>query len=97
MSYATELKKQMNAAGIPVRMQRGLARYVIDGVKPGGFLRALLANDLVHAVGRADDENIRLLPNYVRFLYSEAPADCWGSELQLSTWKGLEDVNLEDE
>lgn len=52
----------------------------------GGFLTAILANDLVGAVERADAENVRLLKNYASYLYNEMPGrtgdaavDFWGS------------------
>lgn len=52
----------------------------------GGFLTAVLANDLVGAVGRADAENARLLPEYAAYLHNNMPGrtgnatvDYWGS------------------
>lgn len=52
----------------------------------GGFVTAVLANDLVGAAGRADEVNIRRLAEYASFLHNEMPGrtgdptrDFWGS------------------
>jgi len=72
---------------IPVRMMGGLRRWVDDHKLPGGFLQAVLENDLKEACGRADDENMRNLPAYVAWLYNEAPALCWGSKANVWAWE----------
>ena len=71
---------------IPDRMIGGLIRYINEGVVPGGFLLAVLDNDLREACGRADSENLSLLPAYVAFLYNEAPAGCSGSPGKVAAW-----------
>lgn len=65
-----------------------LWHYIERGRDPGGFLTAVLCNDLTKAVSKADDRNVELIPNYVRLLYNHAPADCWGSEREMSDWIG---------
>ena len=67
---------------------KSLWRWIENGISPGGFLAAVLRNDLARAVGKADDRNVELIPNYVRLLYNHAPAGCWGSERQMSDWLG---------
>lgn len=64
---------------IPDYMMEGLALYIEKGIEPGGFLSAVICNNLSEAVGRADDTNIRNIPAYCSYLYNEAPSDCWGS------------------
>lgn len=64
----------------------GLKRYVEHRAPPGCFLRAVLENDLKGAVARADDENQRVIPIYVFWLYNEAPAACWGSPAAVEEW-----------
>ena len=71
---------------IPVRMMAPLLRYVEHGIQPGHFLMAVLCNDLIGAVGRADDENLRNLPAYVGYLYHEMPSVCWGSPEIVRAW-----------
>ena len=73
---------------------KSLWRWVERGTTPGGFLTAVLRNDLSGAVGKADDRNVELIPNYVRLLYNFAPAGCWGSERQMSDW--FETLRLKD-
>jgi hypothetical protein len=71
---------------IPDYMIGGLRRYIEYGVPPGSFLTALLSNDLRATFERADDENRRCVENYVRFLYSYAPSQCWGSPARFDAW-----------
>lgn len=71
---------------IPEHMLGGLCRYIEEGVSTGGFLRAVLENNLSEAVGRADEENLANLPAFVGYLYNEAPKDCWGSPEKVDKW-----------
>ena len=73
---------------------KSLWRWIERGTTPGGFLTAVLRNDLAGAVDKADDRNVELIPNYVRLLYNFAPAGCWGSERQMSDW--FETLRLKD-
>ena len=73
-------------AGIPHRMIAGLPHYVFDRIRPGGFAVSLLENDLTGACQSADDENARLLQDYVSFLVEHAPAICWGSKARVEAW-----------
>lgn len=63
-----------------------LRLYIDAGVPTGGFLRAVLANDLNEAVGRADSENIHRLPAIVAWIYNEAPSPCHGSYAAVDSW-----------
>ena len=47
---------------IPAHTKAALDRYVNDRLLPGGFLTAVLSNDLFGAVGSADSENLAALP-----------------------------------
>lgn len=71
---------------IPDYMIGGLRRYIEHGIEPGGFLSAVLANDLRRACEKADIINQHALFNYVNFLYSYAPAGCWGSDENFKAW-----------
>jgi hypothetical protein len=72
--------------GIPERMRGGLARYLMHAIEPGQFLVAVLSNDLKGAVARGDDENQRLLPEYIRFLYNRTPSGASGSPEKVRDW-----------
>ena len=71
---------------IPARMMPGIKRYVEDGVNPGGFLTAVIENDLSRAVGAADDENLSNIPAYIGWFYNQGPTGCWGSKEKMKAW-----------
>jgi hypothetical protein len=71
---------------IPRHMMESMVRYMHDRIEPGGFLYAVVTNDLKGAVARADSTNIELIPVYVSFLYNEAPSECWGSNEKVGKW-----------
>ena len=77
---ADELRK------LPAHVQPGIARYVICGIKPGSFLRAIFADHFENAAHRADDTNAASLPAFRDFLENGCPASCWGSPEQVQTW-----------
>jgi len=56
-----------------------LARYTQHKIECGGFLMAVLRNDLMEAVGRADEQNVRRLREICQYIYCELPSNCWGS------------------
>jgi len=65
---------------------KSIERYVYDGIEPGGFLMAVLCNDLKEACGRADKYNRRRIFEYVEYLYNFTPHTCWGSEEKVNNW-----------
>jgi len=71
---------------IPSYMHAGIVEYITIGTQPGGFLTAVLQNNLERAVDRADDTNVKALATYVSFLYNVAPMDCWGSPERVEYW-----------
>jgi hypothetical protein len=80
------LDETLQRFGIPERLHFGLIHYIADGLVPGHFLRAVLRNDLQEAIFRGDEESLVALPCLVRWLYSEAPAPCWGSPSKVDAW-----------
>ncbi len=71
---------------IPDFMVNLLERYIHEGKNPGGFLLAVIENDLKKACMFADENNILLLPAYASYLYNEAPSNCWGSPKEVMVW-----------
>lgn len=67
-------------------IKESLKRYVENKIPTGGFLEAVLSNDLVGAIGRADSENISRLPEIVRYIYNTLPSNCWGSREKVVQW-----------
>jgi hypothetical protein len=58
---------------IPRRLAGGLARYVLERIPTGGFLEAVLANDLSQAVGRADSESVLYLVPLTLIVHNYVP------------------------
>lgn len=71
---------------IPAHMRGAIERYIIERLKPGDFLTAVICNDLSETVARADSENRRLIPIYVRWFYNYAPGLCWGTKAKMNAW-----------
>ena len=71
---------------IPKHMRSGLDLYVQRGIAPGGFLAAVLENNLMESVGRADDKNIACLPAWAQTIYNEVPSNCHGSPQAVEEW-----------
>jgi hypothetical protein len=69
-----------NEPFVPEHTRESLQRYVEHKILPGGFLMAVLTNDLFSAVGRADSENIKYLKDICMFVYNRMPANSWGNE-----------------
>jgi len=71
---------------IPQHIRAGLDRYVKGGIKTGGFLYAVLTNDLFEAVGRADIESRINLFDICDYIYNKVPLSCWGSKEKVKEW-----------
>jgi len=71
---------------IPLHMRDGLNRWFDDHREPGGFLQAVLQNDLITAAVVGDAINRSCLHNYVLFLINEAPTPSYGSPKNYLDW-----------
>lgn len=81
--------------GVPLHTRESLEGYARRGWRPGGFVRAVLTNDLSEAAGRADHMNRRALPEIVALVQNELPMQSWGSEKAVRDWiaaGGLEGI-----
>jgi len=70
-------------------MKEALDRYAEQGVPLGDFLTALLANDLMEALGRADDGNREDINQLCCYVYNEMPSHCHGSHEIVRAWIAL--------
>lgn len=70
----------------PGLIVRSLHDYVNLGVPTGGFLRAVLGNDLREAFGRADIHNRHAMFDIVSYIWNNLPAACWGSYEKVDAW-----------
>ncbi len=80
---------------VPVNLHDGLLNYILFGVAPGGFLSAVLINNLFAAYDRSD--NAAQIEKVVRFLQNDAPNACYGSPIIFQRWKehnGIEGLKV---
>ena len=90
-------KNQLDFVGyetIPHFTKDALDRWVNHGIYPGGFLTAVLCNDLFRAMGNADSHNLKELHNIVLFIYNRTPAGSWGSAAIMREWSASKALNV---
>lgn len=80
----TRFRLALAEAGVPQHLHDGLIRYRFDKVRPGGFLRAVLANNMFAAMQYWDGHgDLRAL---CAFIGRELPTESWGSEKAVGDW-----------
>jgi hypothetical protein len=100
MTTSRTLSEKYNVSyeRLPEHMQAGARRYIEQGIPPGGFLEAVLANDLVGAFARADEVNRGAMRAWTLWLYNDIPSSAWGDPSMVDEWMeqgGLEGRNVE--
>jgi hypothetical protein len=81
-----DVKPAMERRGLPGHMVEGVERYLFDGIPPGGFLTAILCNNLKESVKRADTHNILFLKEWAEFMINDLPGTSQGSEKKVKEW-----------
>lgn len=71
---------------IPEQTKDDIDAYVKDGRPLGDFLTAVMANDLMGAYSRADENNVRAMYDIVRYVYNSTPMGCHGSQKIVAEW-----------
>lgn len=73
---------------LPEHCAQSLIDYFEKGWRPGDFLAAILANDLVEAFARADHINKPRIEDYINWLYWYPPGRPfgWGSYEAIKKW-----------
>ena len=71
---------------IPQNLIDSFDRYVNHGIPCGGFLNAVLSNDLMEAFGKADEDNRLILFDICQYIFNEVPLDCYGSREKVQDW-----------
>ena len=71
---------------IPRLIAGGLARYILQHIRPGSGLQAILEGDLFEAFNRCDPFTVLSLDSIVRVIVNCAPAACWGSADFVQDW-----------
>ncbi len=74
-----------------------LERYRDCHCPTGSFLQAILENNLMEAVGRADDDNLRDIVEIVRFVYWDMPHTCHGSPKIVAAWVEIGRLKREEQ
>lgn len=64
-------------ATIPECTKNGLRAWILHAQTPGGFVEAILRNDLYDAMDRADDGNLAALQLIMTWVKWECPTDAW--------------------
>ena len=63
-----------------------IMNYVEKGWEPGGFVRAVLENDLMGAMGKADSYNRATLFQITSYIYNDIPSSSHGSREIVEAW-----------
>jgi hypothetical protein len=71
---------------IPSQLQEGLHAYMMEHREVGGFLTAVLENDLFVAIARADPVARRHFYDLCLYIYNCAPGQCFGSTEKVDAW-----------
>jgi hypothetical protein len=77
---------EINYSGLPEHMRDTFRLYIEKGIPPGSFTKAVLSNDLMGAMRRADHINRARIFDTCAFLEVEAPIGCYGSPERVSDW-----------
>lgn len=71
---------------VPPRLRGGLYRFLMEGVGPGGFLHAVLSNNLRDAVAQGDPESLAALRAIVLLVHNKMPHACHGDPNAVRAW-----------
>jgi len=81
----------MDVSMIRPDVVHALDQWAEVGLLPGGFLQAVLSNNLFEAVGRVDDDNGKVLLYICQYIYNELPAACHGSPQKMKAWAEMKE------
>lgn len=77
----------INYAAIPPSIKRGMVDHIKHGAPTGGYLTAVLENDLARAAAKADEYSLAALRDTAAWLWNNAPPECWGSPEKVHQWR----------
>jgi hypothetical protein len=70
----------------PVHILDSINRYVEHKLEPGGFVTAVLSNDLTEAFKTADTDSEAGIRDILKYIRWEIPSLCWGSRAKVEAW-----------
>ncbi len=71
---------------IPPLILQALERYRDDRERPDSFLIAVLHNDLMLAIGLADQYSLTAIRDIIMWVRWEMPSSAHGSRLKVKAW-----------
>jgi len=71
---------------LKLELVESIKSYVERGIPTGGFLYAVLTNNMVEALFKADMENREALYDIVSYIHNNIPGDAWGSPTKVEMW-----------
>jgi len=83
---------------IEPRILESIEAYIQQGRPLGDFLQAVIANNLMEALGRADLNNRRHCFEICQIFYNYAPSSCHGDKERYRNWVtrgGIEGISAE--
>lgn len=81
----------------PQTVRQSLWLYIYYRINTGGFLKAVLSNDLMQTMTRADQHNRQNIYEICQFLYNHLPARCFGSPEKYREWLDVRrHINIDD-
>ena len=91
--YPTQFLSDLNGLEaaldrLPVDLAGDVLRWIIWATPQGGFINAVLLNDLYSAAGRAGEKNAPDLHLWASLL-NYLPLGSWGSAQAIQAWRGL--------
>lgn len=84
--YRAHLRAKLAEHDVPESLHEGLVEYFAARRPVGGFLRAVLENNLVQACARADPYNRPHVADLMFFLVNHVPGPSWGSHAAVEAW-----------
>ena len=80
---------------VHVDCQEAIFNYLLHGYEPGGFLVAVLVNDLYAAACKADFVNVEHLGYVAKFVVQALPTMCYGSAERVRNWSTMDQEERE--
>jgi hypothetical protein len=80
-----------NKGFIPPHIRLGFENYLIHGIYPGGFVEALICNNFIGAIKKADSTNKNHLHDIADWMLYNMPTNCYGNREIMKNW--IDDVD----